>query len=440
MLPSQFARPKGARSHMYRRTRSKRWSLLIALVAIVGCAAVLFKWWPGGEGVAPAGASTAVPETDVSLTSNNSGPASASKGTDLKANKPTSPALIVPPPAAVVDQSKKGEASASAPLQAKLEPTSPKAIEKTEQIPLAKVETKPAPPPVTSNALMPQAKTPAALSNSSSAPPKSETAPSANRAAQRIQAGMELIAQNKPLEARRMLSLALESQGISPADAEKVRNELSKVNQRLVFGPEVVPGDPFCKSYVIEGGDALSKLPKKLNLHTEYLFLKRINAIENERRLRVGQRIKTVTGPFHAVVDKRAFRMDLYLGDGDQRVFVQSLRVGLGEFDATPEGVFDVKRDSKLINPAWANPRTGEQFAPDDPKNPLGEYWIGLVGASDNIRGLEGYGVHGTIEPESIGQMKSMGCVRMLHDDVALVYELLMPGVSTVTIRGQDYQ
>lgn len=236
-----------------------------------------------------------------------------------------------------------------------------------------------------------------------------------------------------------MLTLALESPGISPADAEAARNELTKINQRIVFSPEIVPGDAFSKPYVVESGDALSKLPRKLGLYTEYLFLKRINSIDNERRIRVGQRLKTVTGPFHVAVDKRAFRMDLYLGDGEQRVFVRSFRVGLGEFDATPEGVFDVKANSKLINPAWANPRTGEQFAADDPKNPLGEYWIGLVGASDNIRGLEGYGIHGTIEPESIGQMKSMGCVRMLHEDVALVYELLVPGVSTVTIRGPDY-
>jgi hypothetical protein len=408
---------------MYRRPSRKRWSIAIAFVGCLGCAAILFKWWPGSEGIAPANASTALPEAKPMVAMAN--PVAAPKPTESKANKPAPP-VTSQPPAPNVDQSKKVESAAATPTTAKLEPTLPSVVEQ-KSVPKPETKTQVAPPPAAPATAPPPA-------------PKSDAAPSATRAAQRIQAGMELIAQNKPVEARRMLSLALESPGISPADAEKVRNELTKVNQRLVFGPEVVPGDPFCKAYVIEGGDALSKLPKKLGLHSEFLFLKRINAIENERRLRVGQRIKTITGPFHSVVDKRAYRMDLYLGDGDQRVFVCSFRVGLGEFDATPEGVFDVKRDSKLINPAWANPRTGEQFAPDDPKNPLGEYWIGLVGASDNIRGLEGYGVHGTIDPQSIGQMKSMGCVRLLHDDVALVYELLMPGVSTVTIRGSDYQ
>ena len=103
------------------------------------------------------------------------------------------------------------------------------------------------------------------------------------------------------------------------------------------------------------------------------------------------------------------------------------------------EGVFAVKPGSKLVNPAWTNPRTGEQFKADDPKNPLGEYWVGLIGASDNIRGLETYGIHGTIEPDSIGLEKSMGCVRMLDDDIRIVYEVLMEQVSRVEIHGTDW-
>lgn len=236
-----------------------------------------------------------------------------------------------------------------------------------------------------------------------------------------------------------MLTLALHSPGVTDDEAQRIRDELTRLNQRLVFSPEIAPGDPFAIGYTVESGDSLGKLPRKFGLHCEYQFIKRINNIHDERRLRVGQKLKLLTGPFHAVIDKRAFRMDLYLGDGDKRVFVRSLPVGLGEYNATPEGVFTVKSNSKLINPQWANPRTGELFAADDPNNPLGEHWIGLVGESDNVRGLEGYGIHGTIEPDSIGQMKSMGCVRLLADDVALVYEVLVPAASTVTIRGEEY-
>src|SRR5690606_25444057 len=115
--------------------------------------------------------------------------------------------------------------------------------------------------------------------------------------------------------------------------------------------------------------------------------------------------------------------------------YIRSFPVGLGEYDSTPVGAWVVRSNSKLINPAWANPRTGERFAADDPRNPIGEHWIGLDGIDDHTRLTDGYGIHGTVEPESIGRQASMGCIRMHADDVALVYELLLEGVSSVHIH-----
>src|SRR5690606_20220819 len=114
-------------------------------------------------------------------------------------------------------------------------------------------------------------------------------------------------------------------------------------------------------------------------------------------------------------------------------MYITSRRVGLGEDSGTPTGVFRVRRDSKLVNPYWTNPRTGEQFDADDPKNPIGEHWIGLEGLAD-AAAFAGYGMHGTTDPESIGDQRSMGCVRMLPDDVALVYEMLAEQISYVHI------
>jgi lipoprotein-anchoring transpeptidase ErfK/SrfK len=71
----------------------------------------------------------------------------------------------------------------------------------------------------------------------------------------------------------------------------------------------------------------------------------------------------------------------------------------------------------------------------DDPKNPLGEFWIGLEGVDGNAVGQESYGIHGTIEPDSIGKMASLGCIRMLNDDVAVLYEMLVEGKSIVVVR-----
>jgi lipoprotein-anchoring transpeptidase ErfK/SrfK len=114
-------------------------------------------------------------------------------------------------------------------------------------------------------------------------------------------------------------------------------------------------------------------------------------------------------------------------------VYVRSFDVGLGEGDGTPVGSFVVSAN-KLENPGWVNPRDSrERYEPNDPRNPIGEFWLGLdgVGASE---GVAGYGIHGTIDPGSIGENKSMGCVRLRDEDIAMVYELLAERVSRVEI------
>jgi lipoprotein-anchoring transpeptidase ErfK/SrfK len=45
-----------------------------------------------------------------------------------------------------------------------------------------------------------------------------------------------------------------------------------------------------------------------------------------------------------------------------------------------------------------------------------------------------GYGIHGTVDPASIGRQMSMGCVRLGEREVEVAYELI-GNDSTVTIR-----
>ena len=88
-----------------------------------------------------------------------------------------------------------------------------------------------------------------------------------------------------------------------------------------------------------------------------------------------------------------------------------------------------------MRNPEWTDPRTGEYYHPDAPDNPLGEHWIGLEGQSGPARGQTSYGIHGTIEPKSIGSDMSRGCVRMHNRDVAEVFDMLVVRASRVTIQ-----
>jgi lipoprotein-anchoring transpeptidase ErfK/SrfK len=70
-----------------------------------------------------------------------------------------------------------------------------------------------------------------------------------------------------------------------------------------------------------------------------------------------------------------------------------------------------------------------------DPNNPRGAYWIGLTGVDGEAVGKLSYGIHGTIEPDSVGKMSSMGCIRLRNDDVKQIYELLVEGKSIVFVK-----
>lgn len=244
--------------------------------------------------------------------------------------------------------------------------------------------------------------------------------------------------QNRLVEARAIFNRALVDPRTSVRDRALIRDRMGVINETLVFSPTVVEGDPLAEAYVIRSGDSLSKIAATANLGVDWRFLQRVNRISDPRRIREGQTIKLVRGPFHAEISKSEFRLDLYAdmptSAGGGRVYIASYPVGLGEYSSTPVGAWVVRKDSRLINPPWTNPRTGEYFSADNPENPIGERWVGLEGVDATTSQISGIGIHGTIEPQSIGTDASMGCVRMLTGDVDVVYELLTEGGSTVVI------
>jgi LysM repeat protein len=246
-----------------------------------------------------------------------------------------------------------------------------------------------------------------------------------------------LVAQSKPIEARDILNRALFDRSTTEGDRETLRERIQRINETLVFSRAVAPGDKVSRSYTIGPGDSLAKIASNEKTDADWRLIAQINGISDPRRIRVGQSVKLLQGPFHAVVYKSRFRLDLFASATDSagnRLFIRSFPVGLGEFGSTPTGSFVVRPQSKLINPVWTNPRTGEYFGADNPENPIGEHWIGLDPADDASASFTQYGLHGTIDPGSIGQEKSMGCVRLAAPDIELLYGLLVENKSTVEI------
>jgi len=214
--------------------------------------------------------------------------------------------------------------------------------------------------------------------------------------------GMGLITDGKYVEGRRMLSKLLWSQGsaLDHRDADTIRRTLSSVNNSLVFSDRSLHDDPHAEVYVVQSGDLLSRIGRRY--HMTYQLIEQINKVD-ARRIRVGQKLKVIKGPFHAVVTKSAFRMDLYLQETNgSMTYVRSFPVGVGKDDSTPTGAWICRSGGKLENPSWTHPRTSKYYAPNDPANPIGEHWIALQGVDSNTKGMKGYGIHGTVEPESI--------------------------------------
>lgn len=426
-LPSQAARSSGpmGRSLMYRRRRRRQIPLAPLGIGAIAVGLVLFVgWWAiwGREddpaGAAP-GETIALTEPATTQTQLPGGPRSTTP--PLRDNALTGAGVVREPERAVTGRETARE-------------TTP--VVRAPEPPVPVVD----PASRSGGSLLDSAlgdgggARDAAPTGQPSRPVEAERRSPVQRA---IASADALIGRNDLLAARQVLNDALLASG-DEVEQGLLRSRLAELNEELVFSPRIAAGDPLVESYTVVSGDALSKIATKRDLATEWQFIQRVNGLKNANQIRVGQKLKLVRGPFHAVVRKADYRLDLYFGPPDdprEWTYVRSFRVGLGEGNSTPVGEFVVRANGKLENPGWVNPRDStERYDRNDPANPIGEHWIGLRGIGDAAV-YTGYGLHGTVKPESIGGQASMGCVRLLDDDVELLYEVLVGGISRVSIQ-----
>jgi len=230
------------------------------------------------------------------------------------------------------------------------------------------------------------------------------------------------------IEARDKLNECL-SMSLGRQQEQFVKQRLSELADKWLFGRGIFPLDGLCESYKVKSGDQLRTIG--MGYKVPYQLLMSINNISKAKDLKQGQSIKVVKGPFHAMVYRSSFTMDLYL----QNIFVRSFKVGLGKPGMeTPTGLWLVELGGKLIQPVWTDPITNKTYHPHEPDYPLGSRWIGLEGVEGQAKGRTGFAIHGTKKPEEIGIAGSQGCIRLHNGDVKLVYNVLMPGFSKVRV------
>jgi lipoprotein-anchoring transpeptidase ErfK/SrfK len=117
--------------------------------------------------------------------------------------------------------------------------------------------------------------------------------------------------------------------------------------------------------------------------------------------------------PYFIRVNKTYRTLTLYR-DGK---FSAQYPVTIGKGAATPDGRFTIA--NKVIKPPYQDIPGG------DPRNPLGNFWLGLDVTYPGGRSI---GLHGTNAPQQLGEAESAGCIRLRNEDVEKLYELIPPG------------
>jgi hypothetical protein len=209
------------------------------------------------------------------------------------------------------------------------------------------------------------------------------------------------------IDAHRQLSTTYWKQ---PEARAALRERIDTLSQKIYF----LNSRHYMDAYEVQPGDTLQEIARQYEVTWQYLA--RLNRVD-PRKVRAGQRLKVIKGPFSAIVDLSDHELTIHA----HGYFVTRYPVGIGKDGSSPIGKFAVLE--KLVDPTYYGPDGVVNH--DDPANPLGERWIDIGNS---------YGLHGTIDPASIGRSDSKGCIRLHNDDVAAVYDLLTIG-SEVVIR-----
>jgi hypothetical protein len=124
-----------------------------------------------------------------------------------------------------------------------------------------------------------------------------------------------------------------------------------------------------------------------------------------------GSLVSADSGSQLIIINKGTNELAFYENGELVRIF----KVATGRSDSlTPEGTF------RIVNKIKNRPYYKDKIPGGDPRNPLGDRWLGL-----DARGTYGttYAIHGNNNPASIGTYASAGCVRMHDEEVRWLFE-----------------
>jgi hypothetical protein len=113
------------------------------------------------------------------------------------------------------------------------------------------------------------------------------------------------------------------------------------------------------------------------------------------------------------IINKKINQMAFY----ENGELIRIYDVGTGRKPTyTPEGKF------KIVNKIKNRPYYKDKIPGGDPRNPLGDRWLGIdaKGTSGNV-----YAIHGNNNEKSIGKYVSAGCIRMHNVEVRALFDII---------------
>ncbi|NTV29987.1 MAG: L,D-transpeptidase family protein [Candidatus Omnitrophica bacterium] len=194
---------------------------------------------------------------------------------------------------------------------------------------------------------------------------------------------------------------------------EMVQEALYRLNMDIIFSNMQTPQTVM---HEVLAGDTLGKISKKYGVTME--LIKICNGMKTDT-VRLGQKLRIWTGKFTLHADKSQNILMLKSGDEIMKIY----HVSTGANNSTPAGTFKIA--TKLENPVWFKD-TGAVIPPESPQNVLGSRWMGF----DN----KGYGIHGTVDPDKIGQQVTAGCIRMRNEEVEELFKIIPLGTEVVIV------
>lgn len=196
----------------------------------------------------------------------------------------------------------------------------------------------------------------------------------------------------------------------------RVYDILNPMLKKNVFSLRMTP---LVERYNVQPGDNLTRIAERHQTTADAIT--RLSGLKSEV-IQPRSRLRILGGKVKLFVDKSDFLLWVTL---DGRLLYQA-RVGLGRDNTTPVGEFSIEVRQK--NPTWFRPGS-DPIGPGDPRNVLGSRWLGFRDTEQ----ISGIGIHGTVDSDSIGRESSAGCIRMLKEDVEMVFDLA-PRSTTVVI------